>query len=265
MHFHLADAYQNTDSPLHRLDARVKVVLTFVMILLIGLTPMGAFGAYLGFFAIMMTGALISRVDPWMVVQRSLVALPFAAAAVTLVFTVPGPTLGVVPLVGWPVSEPGLIRFASILFKSTISVQAAVLLVISTHFTDMLWALTELRVPKVLVSIVSFMYRYIFLLAEEALRLARARDSRSAVIRGNPAYGGSLMFRARATGRMIGNLLTRSFARSERVYQAMLSRGYQGELRHLSSPPLHARDVLVGLIPAGLGLGLLVASILFGV
>ncbi len=283
MHFNLADAYHEAHSPLHRMDARLKVALTVLMILLVSLTPMGAFGAYIGFFAIMMAGALIAHADPLTVVKRSLVAVPFALAAVTLVFTVPGPELGRLPLTGWPISEPGLIRFVSIVFKSMLSVQAAVLLMMTTHFTDVLWALgalrvefgraklpgspreashrRELRVPRVLVAIISFMYRYIFVLAEEALRLTRARDSRSAVVGGNPAYGRSLIFRARTTGRMIGNLFIRSFARSERVYQAMVSRGYRGELRAFSPPPLALRDVLGALAPFVAGLILLAASL----
>jgi len=261
MHFHFADAYEDTGSPLHHLDARVKVVLAFLMILLVALTPMGAFGAYIGFFAITMAGALIARLDPLMVIRRSFVALPFAAAAITLVFTMPGPVLGTVPLLGWTISAVGLLRFVSIMFKSMISAQVAVLLIASTHFTDMLWALGTLRVPKVLVAVVSFMYRYLFLIAEEAVRLSRARDSRSAVIGGHPAYSGSLIFRARTTGHLIGSLFARSFARSERVYQAMAARGYQGEVRLLDPPPLRARDVLVGLIPLVIGCGLLVASL----
>lgn len=262
MHFHFADAYEDTGSPLHRLDARVKVALAFLMILLVAFTPTGAFGAYVGFFAIMMAGALIARLDPLTVIRRSFVALPFAAAAVTLVFTTPGPTLGAVPLLGWAISAVGLLRFVSIMLKSMISVQAAVLLITSTHFTDMLWALGALRVPKVLIAIVSFMYRYLFLIAEEAVRLSRARDSRSAVIGGHPAYSGSLIFRIRTTGRLIGNLFARSFARSERVYQAMAARGYQGEVKLLDPPPLRACDVLAGLIPLILGCGLLAASLL---
>jgi cobalt/nickel transport system permease protein len=259
MHFHIADAYIDAESPLHALDPRVKVALTILMILLINLTPMGAFGAYVAFFAIMMAGAVIARIDPLMVARRSLIALLFAGAAVTLVFTVPGPTLGTVPLTGWPISEPGLVRFVSILFKSMISVQAATLLVATTHFTDMLWALGALRVPAVLVAIISFMYRYIFVLVEEAIRLQRARDSRSAVIEGK---GPSLLFQAQTTGRMIGSLLVRGFARSERVYQAMVARGYQGEMKVINPPKATRHDLFFASIPLVAGLGLLVFSLL---
>jgi len=93
MHFHVVDAYQETGSLLHCADARVKVIVTFVLILLIALTPMGAFGAYVGFFALVMAGVLLARVDPLTVLRRSLVALPFAGAAISLIFTVPGPSL----------------------------------------------------------------------------------------------------------------------------------------------------------------------------
>jgi cobalt/nickel transport system permease protein len=262
MHFHVVDAYYDTGSLLHRTDARVKVIVTFLLILLVALTPMGAFGAYVGFFVIVMVGALVGHVDPLSILKRSLVALPFAGAAVSLIFTVPGPSLGTVPLLGWPISSAGLVRFASIMFKSFVSVQIAVLMMQTTHFTDMLWAFGALHVPKVLVAIFSFMYRYLFVLADEALRLTRARDSRSATIGKNPAFGRSIAFRAQTTGRMIGNLFLRSYDRSERVYQAMVSRGYRGEIRQLDTPPLTSRDAAIGAIPLLLGLGLTLASVL---
>lgn len=262
MHFHIVDAYQDTGSILHQADARIKLILALLLILLIGLTPFGAFAAYIGFFALMMAGAIAARIDPALVVKRSLVALPFAGAAVTLIFTVPGETIGIVPILGWPISEAGLVRFASILFKSIVSVQAAVLLMLTTHFTDVLWAAGALRVPKVLVAILSFMYRYIFVLADEALRLTRARDSRSATLPGSNGRSRSWIFQAQTTGRLIGSLMLRSFARSERVYQAMVSRGYRGELRRFSPPPLTMRDLWVGLIPAAVGVILLLGSIL---
>lgn len=262
MHFHLVDSYSDTGSSLHRRDARVKVALALFLILVISLTPVGLFEIYVGYFALIMVGAVIARVDPWLVVRRSLVALPFAGAAITLIFTMPEPYLGAVPLTGWTISLPGLIRFASIVFKSLISVQVAVLLMVSTHFTDMLWALGALRVPRILVAVVSFMYRYIFVLAEEAIRLTRARDSRSATIGRKPALARSIIFRARTTGRMIGSLIVRSFARSERVYQAMVARGYRGELRVLAPPPVSAPDLVFAGLAAGLFIVLLVTGVL---
>jgi cobalt/nickel transport system permease protein len=248
MHFHVVDFYQDTDSPLHRLDPRPKLVAAFLLILLISLAPGGAFVAYVGLFAIVVVGAVMADLTPWTLVRRSFVALPFAAAAATLIFTTPGPTIGTLPLVGWPISGPGLERFASIMFKSWISVQVAVLLAATTHLLDLLWAMNALHLPRVFISIVSFMYRYMFVLADEALRLTRARDSRSGTL---PGYrsGRDVIWRARVTGGMVGNLFLRSLERSERVYQAMLARGYRGEIRQLDPPRLSTRDALLGALP----------------
>jgi cobalt/nickel transport system permease protein len=262
MHFHFADFYHDTQSPLHRADARVKVVVAFALILLIGLTPFGAYTAYLAFFGLVMAGALIARIDPLWVISRSLIALPFTLAAASLIFTTPGEIIGMVPGVGWPITLPGLSHFASVILKSTVSTQVAVLLMFTTHFTDTLWALGKLRLPSLLIGIVSFMYRYLFVLADEALRLIRARDSRSAVIGGDVRFGQSLAFRARTAGGMIGNLLLRSIERSERIYLAMASRGYRGELRQMSPPPIPARDLLIGGVTLLIGVVILIASLM---
>jgi len=251
------DPSSEADTALHRLDPRVKLVVALCLILIAGLMPNGAFGAYIILFALMMAGAVIAHVSPALVVTRSLAVLPFSLAAVTLIFTGPEPYLAALPVTGWPVSEPGLVRCASIVFKSLISVQAAILLIATTRFTTLLWAMSFLRIPKVLVAIISFMYRYLFLLADEAARLARARDSRSAVSAGSAP---SLIFRARTTGRMIGNLIVRAFERSERVYNAMLSRGYTGAPMQLDPPRLRPRDILIGLVPVLIATLLLVAS-----
>jgi cobalt/nickel transport system permease protein len=104
----------------------------------------------------------------------------------------------------------------------------------------------SLRFPRILVAIVSFMWRYIFVLVDEAMRLSRARDARSAVQPGRKS-GGSIPWRAKVVGGMAGNLFIRSYSRSERIYQAMEARGYQGELRTLASPHLHTYDVRIGL------------------
>jgi cobalt/nickel transport system permease protein len=83
-------------------------------------------------------------------------------------------------------------------------------------------------------------------LADEALRLTRARDARSAALPGSKS-GGGLAWRAKVVGGMAGNLFLRSYERSERIYQAMVARGYQGELRTLAPPHLHRHDLAVGL------------------
>jgi cobalt/nickel transport system permease protein len=249
MHIHLVDQYQAGHSMVHRLDPRVKVTTAVLLILLINLTPAGAWPAYLLLFSLAVALALVAEVSPWFVLRRSVIVLPFALAAVTLLFTTPGQPLWELPLVGWTVSQPGLARFLSVLFKSSLSVQVAIVLAVTTHFTDLLWALGALRIPKLLIAIISFMYRYLFVLADEAFRIQRARLARSAAPAGGSGTGGSIPWRAQVTGWMAGQLFLRSYERSERVYQAMAARGYQGEIRRLNPPPLTGRELALGMLP----------------
>jgi cobalt/nickel transport system permease protein len=205
-----------------------------------------------------------SRLGVGFVQRRAAVALPFALAAVTVVFSVPGRPLLAVRILGrqLALTDAGLIRFVSILLKSWLSVQAAVVLTASTPFPALLQAMRSLRVPRVLVTIAGFTYRYLFVIGDEALRLMRARAARSSVL--SPSKGdvlrlpkdgalslskggANVFWRARVTGGMVGSLFLRSLERSERIYDAMLARGYDGEVRSLRPPVLRSRDVVVAL------------------
>jgi cobalt/nickel transport system permease protein len=121
----------------------------------------------------------------------------------------------------------------------------AILLVATTQFPDLMHALRHLHVPTLLVAIISFMYRYLFVLADEALRLLRARDSRSAY---RPGYksGGTVAWRARVAGNMAGQLFVRSYERSDRVYNAMLARGYDGQFLTLNPHVMRPNDWFIG-------------------
>jgi cobalt/nickel transport system permease protein len=96
----------------------------------------------------------------------------------------------------------------------------------------MIHAFEHLRVPRTLTTIVAFLYRYLFVLTDEVLRLLRARQSRSGSVTGLKS-GRSVAWRARVTGSMAGQLFLRSYERSDRIYNAMLARGYTGQLHTL--------------------------------
>jgi cobalt/nickel transport system permease protein len=175
------------------------------------------------------------------VLKRSTLALPFVLAALPLIFTIPGDTLFALAVGPWSVhaSYAGLERFISITLKSWISVQAAIVLASTTSFPDLLVAMRSLRVPRLLVSIFGLMWRYLFVLVDEASRLIRARLARSGQSdRADLHPGGSISWRARVTGGMAGSLFLRAFDRSDRIYMAMVSRGYDGEARSLPLPKI---------------------------
>ena len=231
MHYDLTDQYHHRSSLIHHLDPRVKVVVTFLYILAISLTPEGTWWIFGFFFTLLLAMVWLAHLDLDFTIRRSFIVLPFVLAAVAVPFTTPGSVLLRIPGLGWTVSEPGVIRFVSILIRSLLAVQGAILLTATTRFPDLLWALGAFRFPRSLVSTIGFMYRYLFVLADEALCMLRARAARSAQIPGKPRP--SVWWQGRVAGSMVGSLFLRALARSERVFAAMLARGYDGHMRSL--------------------------------
>lgn len=255
LHVHFLDPYQTGSSLVHRLDPRVKLILAVAFILANALIPSGAWAIYLLMLTLSLSGAVLSELGVGFVLKRAFLALPFVLAAFPLLFTVPGPTAFSVGSV--QISMIGLERFASIALKSWISVQAAILLATTTQFPDLLQAMRALRLPRLLVAIIGLMWRYIFVIVDEVLRMLRARAARSGVsVDASLRSGGSVVWRARVTGGMAGSLFLRSLERSDRIYAAMVARGYDGEVRSFPLPPLSTVNWLV------LGGGLFVLMIL---
>jgi cobalt/nickel transport system permease protein len=231
--FVVGERYRHGDSLLYRIDARVKLLVAVGYAFAITTVEAGSWSAFAGFAAFAFAAVVVSRLPLGLVLRRSALALPFAAAAFPLLFTTPGETLFTVPLVGWTASDEGLVIVASILLKSWLAVLVAVVLTGCTPPLELVRALERLRVPRVLAATVFFMYRYLFVIGEEGQRLMRAREARSAhpAVPGAAKPGGSVTWRAGVLGNMVGALFIRSFERSERIYAAMQARGYDGTLR----------------------------------
>ncbi len=142
MHINALDQYHDAASPVHRLDPRVKLLGAIGFILACALMPDGAWLAFLALFVLWFAVVLLSDVPHLLLLKRGLVALPFALAAVTVLFTLPGQALLTlhIPVVNWQltITDNGAIRFGTILFKSWLSVLMAMLLVATTTFPDMM-------------------------------------------------------------------------------------------------------------------------------
>lgn len=241
MHVHFLDPYRSGGSLLHKLDPRVKFILALAFILAVSLTPTGAWPVYVLLLALAISAAVLSELGVGYALKRALLALPFVLAALPVIFTLDGPALLRLPLGPWTLTatQPGLARFVSIALKSWISMQAAILLAATTPFPDLMTAMRAVGLPRLLVAIFGLMWRYLFVLVDEVIRLSRARVSRSGQSdRPGLRPGGSLAWRAQVTGGMAGSLFLRAFERSDRIYVAMLSRGYDGEVRAAPLPPL---------------------------
>jgi cobalt/nickel transport system permease protein len=247
MHSDLFDRYHAGESPIHRIEPRVKVVLTVTFIVSNVLLTDGAWFAFALAWLMVLTANVISGLGWSFTFRRSFIALPFALAALSSIFSVQGTPLAEWHFFVWTLipTDAGALRFVSILIRSWLSVQAAILLVAVTPFPDIIHALEHLRVPKILTTVIAFLYRYLFVLTDEVIRLLRARQSRSAAAAGQRS-GGSVVWRAKVAGNMTGQLFLRSYERSDRIYNAMLARGYQGQIRTLHPHTLTRRDWLAG-------------------
>jgi cobalt/nickel transport system permease protein len=229
--FVLGERYHHGQGILHRADPRVKLLVAVLFAFAVTSVPEGHWRGYAGFALLAFVSISLSRVPPLLVLGRSLLALPFLAAAVPLIFTRSGETVFVVPVVGWTASAEGMVALGSILLKSWLAVLVAIVLTSCTQPVDLIRGLERLRVPRVLAATIFFMYRYLFVIGAEGQRLMRARDARSAVPDPTRKSGCSVIWRGRVLGSMIGSLFIRSFERSERIYAAMLARGYDGSIR----------------------------------
>ena len=229
----------------------MKFIATVLFIVAVSLQPVGAYLA-LGIAWLIIVGlSALAHVGPLRPARRAFLAFPFLLAAFPLVFTRPEDPIGTLVLgpLTLTISGEGLRMFTTIALKSWISVQAALLLAFTTPFHDLVDGLRQLHLPRIMVAIISFMYRYLGVLSDEATRMARARASRSADPDGHG--GGSIVWKAKVTGSMVGSLFLRSYERSERIYAAMQARGFEGEFRHM-----HSRS-LVRVEYAGLAIALL--------
>lgn len=113
-----------------------------------------------------------------------------------------------------------------IMFRGCLAFLVSLWLVNVMPFEQLLITLRKLRVPAVVVAILAFMYRYVFVVWDELDKMRTARNARE-------FSGGSLWFRWKTLSQLIGMLLIRSLNRAERIHGAMCSRGWDGEVRWL--------------------------------
>jgi cobalt/nickel transport system permease protein len=219
-------------SPVHRLDPRAKIA-GFAGITLVAVSsPLGAWPAFVACAAVLVAIAATARIGPGIVWSRARVVLPLVLfVAVFVPFVRGGPQVQLGP---FELSEAGLATFLLVAAKATIGTVSAVLLGATTSFPDVLHGLERMRAPRLLTVIAAFMYRYLFVIADEARRMRSALAAR--------AYRPRHVAQAAAIGRVVTALFLRTYERGERVYLAMLARGYNGAMPRLAALAFRRAD-----------------------
>jgi len=213
-HMVAADRWSQGSSPIHARDPRAKLAALLVFLIAAGTTgPSGqlAFGCYA---AMCLAAAVASRLPLGGLAARAALVLPFS---------------GVFALLTWWLGDGW--RALALVERSYLSVFAALLFVATTPVPAWTAALETWRFPRTLILAIQFLYRYLFVIAEQALRMSLA-----AQCRGGAGIG--------SVGGAIGVLFARSWERAESVSQAMLARGFRGHFRPRTLPRFQAADAM---------------------
>ncbi len=251
------DRYSDLDSHIHRLDPRTKLIAAIAFILAVVVTPIAEWPAFIGYFLLISVLILLSKLPVAHVVRRASMIVPFVILIGVFNIFRPGEPITSLHVWHWQLSvtNEGLTIFLSVVVKASLSSLSLIALSSTTRFPGLLKGLEQLRMPRIMVMILSFGYRYMFVLIDEAMRMWRARESRN--------FGGKWTWQIKTIGNMVGMLFIRSYERGERVYAAMVSRGYEGQVRASGTLSFSQGDVYFAIVTALCLAGTSLAIILF--
>lgn len=224
-------------SPIHSLDARAKTLAVFALVLGVVTTAPLRMAEFAALCALLAAVGAIARLPLARVLRRSLAVLPVAA---TIALLAPvqqqGGSWNPAGLAAaW--TGGGWVIVWSIVSKAWLSAVLMLLLAATTRTADLLEGLRRLHVPGVFVMLLAFIARYVSVLGDQLHSLRIALASRAPRLRGRAML--------HALGSIVGNLFVRSYERGERVYAAMLARGYTGSLPVSGTARIGAAEVLL--------------------
>ena len=229
MHHVVLERWSRGASFVHNRDARAKIAALLVFLIVLATARVRLELLAPVFLLLLAAGAAAAGLPLASAFRRAAVVLPFVAAfaAISLV-----------------AGEPA--KAATLLAKSYLSALAALLLVATTPLPRLLDGLESMGVPRYLLMVAQFVYRYLFVISEQAQHMRQAALCR-----------GGLSFRGAAGA--LASLFARSYDRAERIHQSMLARGFQGHFPLLVVPRFTARDAAFAACAAGIPLFLRLA------
>lgn len=219
-------------SAIHRLDPRAKLVTTLVFVCTVVSFGKYEISALLPFLCFPLALVLAADLPAAPLLKKLLLAAPFA-----FFIGVFNPLFDrqVLLQIGDFAISGGWVSFASILLRFALTVFAALVLIATTSFTGVCMAMERLGAPRIFALQLLFLHRYLFVLVDEAQRMVRARALRSFHGRG---------MGLKVAGHMAGQLLLRTLDRAQRIHQAMLCRGFDGEIRMLRPLRIGRREIV---------------------
>lgn len=214
------DSLAEADTPLHRLDPRAKVLTTAVFIICVVSFNRYEIARLLPFFIYPAVLIGLGDLPLGFLLRKLLIVSPFV-----IFIGICNPWLDrtVLLQLGTLDISGGWLSFISLLLRFSLTVGAALVLIASTGFTTICMALEKLGAPRIFAVQLLLLYRYLFILLDQASRMVRAHALRSFTRKGRITL--------RVFLQMLGNLLLRTIDRAQRIHMAMLSRGFTGDIR----------------------------------
>lgn len=217
----LMDELGRLDTPLHRLDARTKIITTVAFIVAVMSFPRYEVSALMPLFVFPFVLMASGNIPAGYIFKKVAIAAPFA-----LFVGLFNPLFDqhTVLTVGSRAISGGWLSFTSIMVRFALTVSAALILVACTGIHRLCAGLEQMGVPRLFAVQLLFLYRYLFVIGEEGLRMIRSVQMRSV---------GTTSLRLHIYGSLTGHLLLRSMDRAQRIYRAMVSRGFNGQVQVL--------------------------------
>ncbi len=236
---------------------RLLILLSFLLAVNI---PARLSPVQIGGFALICIALWVAaRISIKTILRRIVLIAPFLGVVLISIPFQPGTpvfsyNLGIFTL---SVTREGLHAAALVGAKAGLSLIPAVVLLGDIPFYEVIDGLRRLRLPRMLLTVLSFNFHFLDIAREEALRMERAWASRY--------YGKRKVAQIFTMGRVVGLLLLHGFDRSERVYNAMLARGYEGHIRYLNETALGTRGILYIAVTAVTIGGVFLADVLWAI
>jgi cobalt/nickel transport system permease protein len=224
------------------LAPQTRLLCVVLSVFAITLTPNGRWWTWLVYGVALLIVLFLSRVSWWVLAKRMVVESTFIGTILLgTLFREGGDVLWAW---GWmKITTNGLIVLGSVAFKALLSLLILNILTLSTSLPLLLYGLSSLGIPPLLVAILASMCRYIGVLVDEFQAMRRAAAARN--FHGGNWWQGSRngAWQRQTIGNMIGVMFIRTLERGDRIHQAMLSRGYKGMPPLLETPQIDKRDI----------------------
>jgi cobalt/nickel transport system permease protein len=225
---------------LQKIDPRVK--LCSFIVLVVSAVAVTTLTSLFILSLVIITLCALSRIPIRFFLLRTTIFIPLFAGiiALPLPFITPGTPLArfAFGLLVVRISSEGVYKAALFTFRVWVCVASSVLLISTTKFHELIHGMEKLRLPRILVLMMSVTYRFIFLFVNEAYRMVLAMESRTVKRK-------RWRDAVRSLASMMATLFIRSYERGERVYFAMTARGYTGTIRSLDEMRLTRRDLFL--------------------